>query len=146
MRVDVGRVGELDPRYLSAYELRADRAAFALLEWQALNRLAVEVPEVRRLDHLPVVERDVAVLLGREVPAAEVERVIRANAGPYLATLALFDRYTGAPLGPGEVSLAYRLRYQPFDEPLAESDLDSSIEAISAALAADVGGRIRSGS
>ena len=69
--------------------------------------------EVRRLDHLPVVERDLAVVVSRDVAAAEVERVVRANAGSFLSGVTLFDRYTGAPLGQGEVSLAFRLRYQP---------------------------------
>ena len=51
---------------------------FALLEWDALRRLAVSVPQVRRLAHLPVVERDLAVVVNREVPAADVERQVAA--------------------------------------------------------------------
>ena len=144
MRVELGRVGELDPRYLAACEIRAEHAAFALLEMQALTRLAVAAPEVRRLERLPVVERDLAVLLTREVPAAEVEQVIRANAGPYLASVALFDRYTGAPLRPGQISLAYRLRFQPLDEPLGDAAVDGAVAEVAAALAREVGGLMRS--
>jgi phenylalanyl-tRNA synthetase beta chain len=144
MRVDLGRVGELDSRYLAACEVRAERAIFALIELEALARLQVATPEVRRLDRLPVVERDLAVLLTREVPQAEVEQVIRGNAGPYLSSLALFDRYTGAPLKPGQVSLAYRLRFQPLDEPLSEAAVDGAIEEVTSALAREVSGQIRS--
>ncbi len=144
MRVDLGRVGELDPRYLVACEVRAERAAFALIEIEALARLAVSTRRVRRLERLPVVERDLAVLVTREVPQIEVEQVIRANAGPYLAALALFDRYTGVPLSPGQVSLAYRLRFQPLDEPLADAVIDGAMKEVSAALAREIGGQIRS--
>ncbi len=145
LRVDLGRVGEIDPRLLAAYEIRADRVPFALLDMSALERLSKSTVEVRRLDHLPIVERDLAVVVGRDVAAAEVERVVRANAGSFLSDVTLFDRYTGAPLDQGEVSLAFRLRYQPLDEPLSEQSVDGSVEQVSKALAAEVGGRIRDG-
>ena len=144
MRVDLGRVGELDPRYLGACGVRVEHAAFALLELQALERLKVAAPRVSRVERLPIIERDLAVLLTRDVPAAEVEQVIRANAGPYLASITLFDRYTGAPLRPGQVSLAYRLRFQPLDEPLADAAIDGAVEDVGAALAREVRGQIRS--
>jgi phenylalanyl-tRNA synthetase beta chain len=144
-RVEMGRVGEIDPRYLEAYEIRADRAAFALLDMTQLARLAQSVPQVRRIEQLPAVERDLAVVVTRDTPAAAVEDVIRRHAGAYLDRLTLFDRYQGAPLESQQVSLAYRLRYQPTTEPLGEAQIEASLEAVTAALARDVGGRIRSG-
>ena len=145
LRVDLGRVGEIDPRLLAAYEIRAERVPFALLDMSALERLSTSTVEVRRLDHLPILERDIAVVVSRDVAAAEVERVVRANAGSFLSDVTLFDRYTGAPLGQDEVSLAFRLRYQPIDEPLSDQAVDGSVEQVSKALAAEVGGRIRDG-
>jgi len=145
LRVDLGRVGEIDPRLLAAYDVRAERVPFAVIDLSALERLSHSTVQVRQLDSLPIVERDVAVVVSRDVPAAEVERVIRANAGPFLASVTLFDRYTGAPLGPGEVSLAFRLRYQAVNEPLSEQAVDGSVDQVGRALAADVGGRIRDG-
>ena len=65
--------------------------------------------------------------------------------GSYLRDLELFDRYQGAPLEANEVSLAYRLRFQPTDAPLSEAEIDSPMKAISEALAREVHGRIRSG-
>lgn len=145
--VTIGRVFEVDPRLLAAYEVRAEHACFALLEFGALRAAAPDgSPQVREIDRLPVVERDLAVIVKRDVAADDVAAVIRANAGSYLRSLELFDRYQGAPLESDEVSLAYRLRFQPLDAPLSEADIDSWIQAVSEALASHVHGRIRSGS
>jgi phenylalanyl-tRNA synthetase beta chain len=137
-------VGEVDPRYLEACEVRAPRAVFALLDMAALGGLAQGVAQVRVIDQLPAIERDLAVVVGRDTPAGSVATVIRQNAGEHLAGLALFDRYQGAPLASDQVSLAFRLRYQPPAEGLSEAAIDESIERVGAALAREVGGRIRS--
>ncbi len=141
----LGRVGELHPAFLARYDIRAEHVAFATLDLDALRRLANSQPEVRNVYALPAIERDIAVVVDRQTPAADVEAVIRRHAGGHLARLELFDRYQGAPLEEGEVSLAYRLRFQPVEAPIAEAELDASIGEVSQALAREVGGRIRSG-
>jgi phenylalanyl-tRNA synthetase beta chain len=143
-RTPLGRVGEVHPGYLAAYEVRAEHACFALLDLTALRGIATTTPQVRSVDSLPALERDLAVVVKRDTPAASAEAAIRGAAGPRLARVTLFDRYTGAPLGEDEVSLAYRLRFQPADEPLSEAQLDAAIEQVTAALSRAVGGRIRS--
>ncbi|MEX2548142.1 MAG: hypothetical protein WD830_10200, partial [Chloroflexota bacterium] len=142
----IGRVGEFDPRYLAAYEIKAERAVFAVLDVAKLAEAAALVPQVRDVDRLPPVERDIAVIVGRDVAAADVEAAIRAHAGPNLAALALFDRYQGPPLGANEISLAYRLRFQPEDTPLTEAQVEQAVAAVTDALGREVGGRVRSGS
>ncbi|MGI8928186.1 MAG: phenylalanine--tRNA ligase subunit beta [Candidatus Limnocylindrales bacterium] len=142
----LGRVGELDPRYLAAYEIRAEHVSFAELELERLARAARMDPQVRDLGRLPAVERDLAVIVARDVAAADVSSAIRAHGGSYLVGVELFDRYQGPPLDAGEVSLAYRLRFQPQESPVSESQLEESIEAVTDALAREVGGRVRSGS
>ena len=58
--------------------------------------------------HLPV-ERDLAVIVAADRPAAEVEAAIRRHGGPLLRGVELFDIYRGPPLAETENSLAYRL-------------------------------------
>jgi phenylalanyl-tRNA synthetase beta chain len=144
-RTMVGLCLEVDPRLLAAYEIRAERVAFALLNLDVLLPLADRRPQVRGAEQLPIVERDLAIVVGRATPAASVEAAIRSNAGPNLASVALFDRYTGAPLADDEVSLAYRLQFQPGAEQMSEAQLDEAIARISKALEREVKGRIRAG-
>jgi phenylalanyl-tRNA synthetase beta chain len=143
-RVPLGRVFEIDPRLLAAFEVKAERVAFALIQLEPLRVLAERVPQVRRIDTLPAIERDLAVLVKHDVAAADVEKAIRDSAGANLAKLTLFDRYTGAPLAADEVSLAYRLRYQPTDTQMTEQQIDESVASVTSAVAREVGGRIRS--
>ena len=144
--VVIGRVGELDPRYLAVSDVRAERAVFAVLELAALGPLVPQVLQVREVDRLPPAERDLAVIVSRDVPAARVAAVIRSAAGPQLTEAVLFDRYQGPPLEPSQISLAYRLHFQPIDAQLTDAQLESTIGAIATALAREVDGRIRSGS
>ena len=138
---------ELDPRLIAAYEVRSEHVVFAILDGAVTSRLAAErgAPKVREIGRLPVVERDIAVVVGRDVSAGRVADVIRGSAGVNLASLELFDRYAGAPLEAGQISLAYRLRFQPGDEGMSEAAIDVGIEQVIAALEQQVRGRIRSG-
>jgi phenylalanyl-tRNA synthetase beta chain len=72
-----------------------------------------------------------------------VAALIRAAAGDQLDDLTLFDRYQGPPLAADEVSLAYRLRFQPIERPLTDDELESMLTAVGRALREAVGARIR---
>ncbi|HEY7025819.1 MAG TPA: phenylalanine--tRNA ligase subunit beta [Candidatus Limnocylindrales bacterium] len=141
----IGLAFEIDPRLLAAYEVRAEHVAFALINLDVVARLANRVPSVKSAPSLPALERDIAVVVGRNTPASRVSAAIRASAGPNLASLALFDRYQGAPLEPGQVSLAYRLTFQPGNEVLSDAALDEAMSDVTRALEREVGGHIRSG-
>jgi phenylalanyl-tRNA synthetase beta chain len=55
----------------------------------------------------------------------------------------LFDEYRGAPLGPGERSLAYRLRFEPIDGALDEAAVEAAVERVVAVLSDRLGARLR---
>ena len=143
--LELGRLGELDPRFLAASGVRAERACFALLDLPALAQLAPAAVQVGPLPQLPVSERDLAVVVGRTVAQADVAAAIHRAAGSQLSRLTLFDRYGGPPLADDEVSLAYRLRFQPSDPARPDEQFDELVEAISAALRDELGARIRGG-
>jgi phenylalanyl-tRNA synthetase beta chain len=90
----------------------------------------------------PAVDRDLAVVVDEGVPAATIERAIRAASGDLLTSGRLFDIYRGAPLGSGEKSLAYRLVFQATERTLTEDEVDAAVAAITSALAT-IGGRLR---
>ncbi|MBA3778207.1 MAG: phenylalanine--tRNA ligase subunit beta [Chloroflexi bacterium] len=139
----LGRLGELDPRYLAAYEVRAQRVAVGLLDLASFEALLPIRRNVRPLSRVPPAERDLAVVVSQQRPAVEVEATIRDAAGELLQTIALFDRYEGAPLDSGEVSLAYRLQLRAPDRTLTEAEIDALVERITGALRERLGARIR---
>ncbi|MDQ3407286.1 MAG: phenylalanine--tRNA ligase subunit beta [Chloroflexota bacterium] len=142
-RVELGLVSELDPRYLTACEAQAERVVFARLDLDGLGRTVPAVQRVGDLERLPALERDIAVVVAETQPAGAVEAVMRAAGGPLLASVLLFDRYEGAPLGPGEMSLAYRLRFEPGTRTLDEDGIERAVASVVDALRERLGARLR---
>jgi phenylalanyl-tRNA synthetase beta chain len=141
--VELGRVVELDPRYLAAADVRAERAVVALVDLDVLADILPESRRVRQLAHVPAVERDLAVVVKADQPAGAVEELIRTESGPLLRELRLFDRYIGPPLADGEVSLAFRLRLQAEDRTLTDTEVEGVLDRALGALADRLGARLR---
>jgi phenylalanyl-tRNA synthetase beta chain len=138
-----GIVGELHPDVLVANEVRAERVVVAELSIAGLG--AGRLPAVRTVppDRFPAIERDLAVVVAEDRPAAEVAASIRAHGGELLRSVTLFDVYRGAPLAAAEKSLAHRLTFQAGDRTLTEAEVDAASATIAAGLGRDIGARIR---
>jgi phenylalanyl-tRNA synthetase beta chain len=139
----VGRVGELHPATVEALDLRADRVLVAELAIAGLARGQAAVPRVGAPSRQLSVERDLAVIVADDRPAADVAAAIRRHGGGLLRDVTLFDVYRGQPLAPGEVSLAYRLELRDDERTLTEDELDAAVAAVVAGLTNDVGARFR---
>ena len=138
-----GRAGELHPALAAGLDLDgpvivAELAVAGLASGTGIPPRGATPPR-----H-PAVERDLAVVVAEDRPAADVAASIRRHGGPLLSALDLFDVYRGRPLEATEKSLAWRLRFQALDRTLTEDEIDTAIGEISARIATDVGGRIRS--
>jgi phenylalanyl-tRNA synthetase beta chain len=139
----IGRVGELHPRLLDRYGVRAGHVVFAEVDLEALAGLLPGRVRVGRLEALPGVERDIAVVVPLTSPAGDVEALIREHGGVHLRGVRLFDEYRGAPLGDGERSLAYRLRFEAVDGALGEADVEAAVERVVGVLRERLGARLR---
>jgi phenylalanyl-tRNA synthetase beta chain len=139
----VGRLGEVHPDLIAAFDLRAERVYVAEV---AVAGLAGGGPTEHRVTapsrHLPV-ERDLAVLVPLETPAAVVEATIRRHGGPLLRDVTLFDIYRGKPLDEADKSLAYRLTLRDDERTLTEPELDAAVAGVVAGLTEDIGARFR---
>jgi phenylalanyl-tRNA synthetase beta chain len=136
----IGHAGELHPRVVAAWELPERTCALEL----DLDRLtaavgpAVEVPPV---SPYPAADRDVALVVAADVGASRVDAALRAGAGPLLESVALFDVYDQ--IGPGERSLAYRLRWRAPDRTLTAEQVNELRDASVGVAARQVGARLR---
>jgi phenylalanyl-tRNA synthetase beta chain len=139
----VGHAGELHPRAIAALGLPERTAAFEL----DLERLGADLEPVPapRISTYPVATQDVALVVDRSVPAAEVERALRDGAGELLESLRLFDLYEGEQIGPGKRSLAFALRFRASDRTLTADEVSAAREAAVAAAAARTGAVQRGG-
>jgi len=72
----------------------------------------------------PAAEFDLALLVRDDLPAAEVERVLRASASDMLEQLELFDEFRGAGVPEGMRSLAWRLTFRHPERTLRDKEID----------------------
>ncbi|MFL5737506.1 MAG: phenylalanine--tRNA ligase subunit beta [Actinomycetota bacterium] len=139
----VGSMGELHPRVAAAFDLPG-RVAVAELDVAGLAGEAVTFV-LRNVPRFPPVRRDLAFVLGANVPAAEVERAIREAGGDLVAELRLFDVFTGAPVAEGKRSLAFAVGFRAPDRTLTDAEVDEAVAAIVARLTSGFGAELRSG-
>ena len=79
------------------------------------------------------------MIVDNEVPAAAVERALRAGAGPLLESVWLFDVYAGPQIGEGKKSLAYALRFRASDRTLTDAEAAAARDAAVAVAAERTG-------
>jgi phenylalanyl-tRNA synthetase beta chain len=139
----VGHAGELHPRCIGAFEL-PERTCAAELRLDDLFQLAPEIASARPLSAFPPALLDVALVVPAEVPAADVEKALRSGAGELLEDLRLFDVFTGAQVGEGNKSLAFRLRLRAVDRTLTAEEAVTARDAAIAEATARCGATLRS--
>ncbi|GAA1483028.1 phenylalanine--tRNA ligase subunit beta [Gordonia sinesedis] len=136
----VGYAGELHPAVLERAGL-PERVSAVEIDVDALPlTTTLAAPEV---SVFPAVLQDVAVVVGDDVPAADVEAALREGAGDLLEAIDLFDVYTGDQVGSEHKSLAFALRFRAPDRTLTEEEASAAKLAAVALAGERVGARLR---
>ena len=138
-----GLVGEIHPGTLAAWDLRAGRVVAGELAIAGLGTGQLPVVRVVPVGRHAGVERDLAVVVAEGVEAGAVAATLQAAGGSLVRGVTLFDVYRGAPLGPSEKSLAWRLAVRADDRSLDEGEVDELVGRLVAAVAAAHEGRLR---
>ncbi|MET9379628.1 phenylalanine--tRNA ligase subunit beta [Streptomyces sp. NPDC002928] len=140
----VGHAGELHPRVVKALGLPA-RTSAAELNLDALEAVGNDTPQAPRISTFPVATQDVALVVGKSVPHADVEAALRDGAGELLEAIRLFDVYENdEQLGEGKKSLAYALRFRAGDRTLTVDEASAARDAAVALAAERTGAVLRS--
>jgi len=136
---EAGWLGELHPALAAELELPG----------AVLFELRVEVLRHPRPVHaavpvFPAVRRDVAVVVGREVPVARLLAVARAAVpAAILREAFVFDIYSGPQVGNTEKSVAIGLILQDPSRTLTDEDANSALQDVRAALGREFQARVR---
>jgi phenylalanyl-tRNA synthetase beta chain len=136
----IGYAGELHPRVCAALELPARTCA---MELDADALPPAHVPVGPRISAFPPVLLDLALVVPDDVPAAEVDAVLREGAGELLEDLRLFDVYSGPPVPAGSRSLAYALTLRAPDRTLTGEEALAVRDAAVASAARRLGAELR---
>lgn len=129
----IGVLGEMHPDVLDRFDLPV--GVFVLeLQIKPFFAASTPVPTFTEAPRYPASQRDLAILVGESLPAAEVEAAIRKIAPVWLREITLFDSYRGKSIPAGKKSLAYSLTFQTSERTLTDAEVNEQFEAILASL------------
>ncbi|MFI7404376.1 phenylalanine--tRNA ligase subunit beta [Streptomyces sp. NPDC049541] len=140
----VGHAGELHPRVVKALGL-PERTSAMEIDLDVLEQVGNHTPQAPGISTFPVATQDVALVVDKFVPHADVEAALRDGAGELLEAIRLFDVYENAEqLGEGKKSLAYALRFRAPDRTLTVDEASAARDA-AVALAGERAGAVLRG-
>lgn len=120
----VGYIGRLHPAV--AAEVGLSSALYAC-EIDLAAVLTGSLPAFTELSKFPEVRRDIAIIVDKSVPSAQLLKDVRHWSGTYLTDLRLFDVYTGKGIDPKRKSLGLGLTFRDQSRTLGDDDVNPTM-------------------
>ena len=140
----IGWLGELHPLVVEVFGIHGDWPVIAAeLDLEVILPLIPDEFQVRAVSAYPAVLEDIALIVDRGIPAAEVLNIIDKAGGYLLQKAELFDVYEGNPIPRGKKSLAYHLTFQSPDKTLTDRVVRKNRERIVKQLERQLGATLR---
>ncbi|MFT6276305.1 MAG: phenylalanyl-tRNA synthetase beta chain [Halioglobus sp.] len=124
---EVGYIGALHPSVANKVGLNAP---LYVCEINLAVLLDGQLPEFSEVSKFPEVRRDLAVVVDKNVSAAELMNNVRTVAGSYLTDLRLFDVYEGKGIDPKRKSLALGLTFRDQSRTLSDDDINATMDQV----------------
>ncbi|MDR1164565.1 MAG: phenylalanine--tRNA ligase subunit beta [Deltaproteobacteria bacterium] len=139
----LGYMGLLKESVARAYGLKKNGGPVYLLELSLEKLPAAPKFAFQPFSPFPGASRDLAVAVDLKVTAGEIQRAIWEDKSYPLASLALFDVFSGDKLPPGKKSLAFRLFFQDGERTLTEELVSGYFNSILKNLETRFGAALR---
>ena len=102
----IGVFGELHPNQYSKLDLGKTNAVVLEMNLESLLGAKVSIAKMSPISKFPTVNRDLALVVDKSVPASEIIRVIKLSGKGIVKDANIFDVYTGIPLLDSKKSVA----------------------------------------
>ena len=131
----VGYLGEVHPDVADIYGI-GERAYIAVIDMPEIVARATFDRKYEGIAKFPAVNRDLSMVVPKNIMVGQIEEVIEKNGGAHLESYSLFDLYEGAQIKSGFKSVAYSITFRAKDRTLEESDISKAMDKILAGLEA----------
>src|SRR5699024_1585266 len=131
----VGFIGELHPNVEKDYGLK--QTYVFELNYDKLMAVAVGYINYEPIPRFPGVTRDIALVINRATPSAEIVKIIQNYGGDILQHAEVFDVYEGEHVAEDEKSIAIRLAYLDMHQTLTDDKVNGVHNRILEALQAE---------
>ena len=129
----IGYMGEVHPEVCENYDMKT-RAYIAVLDMPVITEMATFDRHFKGIAKHPAVNRDISMVVKKDILVGQIEKVIREKGGHHLESYHLFDIYEGSQIKPGYKSVAYYITFRANDRTLEEKDITAAMDKIIAGL------------
>ncbi len=123
----VGYGGALHPKRLEQFDLKLTPFVFELST--AIFREG-EGRQALPISKFPLIERDLAFLVARDLSASAIVQAVKSVKSPLLQNVSVFDVYAGERLPAHQKSIAIKLSMQDLTRTLVDEEVDKFIAAV----------------
>lgn len=131
----VGYFGAMHPQFANAFVFELDGAIFDF----GTKRQA------KAISKFPFIERDLAFLVERTLPAEKLIQAAKSIKIPILQDVSIFDVYAGERLPSEQKSIAIKLKLQAQDRTLIDEEVDRLISEVVAKIKQSCNATLREG-
>jgi len=130
---EAGWIGEVHPLVCRQWDIEA-AVGFELSLAPLVAAAKAGAEAFEDVTTFPSVRQDLAVVVPRDVSAAQVREAVLSGGGELLREAEVFDLYEGEQVGEGRKSLALRLEFRAADRTLTDEEVAAQRDSIVAAL------------
>ena len=125
----VGYMGQVHPEVCDNYDFSTE-AYVAVIDMPVLVEKATFERKYEGIAKFPAMTRDLSMVMSKEIPVGEVEKVIKKRGGKILESFQLFDVYEGSQIQEGCKSVAYSMTFRRKDRTLEDAEVNTVVEKI----------------
>ena len=131
----IGYCGEIHPELRGKLKLNQDAFLFKLDLNMIVEGVNETVPRYKKLPQYPEVQRDLAVIIPKEITWADLEKTIKKGIdNKILSGCDLFDLYEGEHVQDGFKSVAFRIKMQDANSTLTDDTIEAQMANLRSVL------------
>lgn len=136
------QLGKVNQNTTSVFDVKQP-VFFADCNWDIWLKYANNTIQFKELPKYPAVERDLAIVVPKELPYNAITQSLQQLRLPKLQHIGLFDVFESEKIGAGKKSLAINFTFLDEEKTLTDKEIDSWMQRIMATLEKETGAEIR---
>ena len=138
-REEIGIIGRVHPN------ISSDDIFVCEMSVSKLYSKTIKPLKYKEISKYPIVEKDVAFVVKKDVPSDTIKNQIRKSGGRLLSSIEVFDVYVGDKVASDEKSIAYNLKFEDQTRTLTEEEVMASFNKIIKDVEEQLNAKVRNG-